>query len=186
MLKGCVFFWKSKDLNKIIEIISEEFWPADIMGKTTRDDIKRYSKSLMMVFIIQYISAVAFLSFYVILPVTKPGKQLPHTSWFPFDVTSSPYYEIIFIWQAYLTVYINENVVCAYDTLYCAICGNCIAQFRLLNTALRYIGSGKEDVIVGKLLQTPGVTYESIGDDSAKAERKLLVICIKHHQKLIK
>lgn len=159
------------------------------MGETTHRDIKNYSKILCVVFVIQYISAILFLWFTVLLPLAKPGRQLPHTSWFPFDYTLSPTYEIIYVWEIYLTAYINANIVCAYDTLFCSICGNCISQFKLLSAAIKYIGSDKEGEISNKLIRLPGVDYKPKLTNRNKSDeeaRRLLIICVNHHQKLIK
>ncbi|GJQ88302.1 hypothetical protein Trydic_g3781 [Trypoxylus dichotomus] len=184
--KGCILFYKSEQISEIIRTIWYEFWPADTLGKTLHKDIKITAKILVVIFVTQYTSAVAFLSFYLLLPILKNGRNLPHTSWFPFDVTRSPEYELIFTWQAYLTVYINEHVVCSYDTLYCSICANCTTQFRLLCAAIKFVGSGEEKKMSERLLEIPGVNYQlAVGHPDAE-ERRLLVICIKHHQKLIR
>nr|AKC58536.1 odorant receptor 1 [Anomala corpulenta] len=190
IVKSCVYFYNARKLKKLIQTVRKEFWPANIMGETTHNDIKYNSKILSLVFVVQYASAILFLWFSVLLPLAKPGRKLPHTSWFPFDSTVSPLYEIIYVWEVYLTAYINANIVCSYDTLFCSICGNCISQFRLLSAAVKCIGiSGKENQISNRLLRLQGVDYNPVRTNQGKEDResrRLLVICVNHHQKLIK
>nr|AVH87266.1 odorant receptor 25 [Holotrichia parallela] len=185
MVKGSTFYYKAEEMNEVIKIIRHEFWPSNIMGKDLDCKIRGNSKILLSVLLVQYVFAVAFLLFYVILPLIQGTKQLPHTSWYPFDWSATPAYEILYCLQAYITVYFNENVVCAYDSLYCSICANCVAQFRLLSEAVKHIGTGREDEIAGSLLKIPGVNYRATLNVEDYDERRLLVICIRHHQKLI-
>lgn len=182
MTKATILFYKSREFSNIIKIIRDEFWPSNLNNPNIDKDIRQDSFKLIFVFVTQYVTGVAFLHMYFITPLTKSTRELPHNSWYPFDVTKTPIYEFLFALQFFQTTYISLNTVTAYDTLYCAFCGNIIAQFRLLCDVIECIGSGKESVVLGKLLEISGIKYNA--DD--QNERKLLIVCIKHHQNLIK
>ncbi|GJQ88303.1 hypothetical protein Trydic_g3782 [Trypoxylus dichotomus] len=186
MSKGITFVYNSSQLKRLVEILLDEFWPSDLVGRETDAKIRKDSSKQLFVFIMQYVLSTAFVLMYIIIPIAKSGRQLPHSSWYPFDVLKSPAYEILILLQLLLTSYVFQNCVCSYDFLFCAFCGNMVAQFKLLCEVIKMIGSGMEGEIIRILLGIPGVRYRPVIEKIDEEERKLLVICINHHQKLIR
>nr|AVH87248.1 odorant receptor 7 [Holotrichia parallela] len=185
MTKMCIVFFNSKKLNVIIKTVWYEFWPSNMMGAITEENIRSDSKILLVGFLIEYGLGCVFLLLFIIAPAMTGIRQLPYNAWYPFEWSTTPTYEILYVLQVYIDIYIIANTVCGYDFLYGSICVNCIAQFRLLNEAIKKIGTGKEAELTSLLLETPGVNYRPIFNKEYEKERRLLVICIQHHQKLI-
>lgn len=173
---------KSKELSYLIKTVRYEFWPSDITNKDIDKSIRKDSRILFKIMIIE--ASVIFMCVLTILfgPLLNSGRILPYSAWYPFDTTISPTYEIVYVLQSYFGFYFSVPCVTAYDMLYYSLCANCTAQFRLLCDALRYIGSGAEDELISKLIQLD----ETQKDLRGTSERKLLVLCIKHHQRIIK
>lgn len=186
MTKMSVIFFRHKDLTFIIKMVWYEFWPSNTMGTTTEDHIKTDSKRLLVLFFVVYGTGCMFLLLLIIAPAIIGVRKLPYSSWYPFDWSLSPTYEILYTIQVYVAIYIIANTVCGYDFLYCSVCANCVAQYRLLNEAIKYIGSGREKILTDLLFGIPGVGYRPVLTKEYEDERKLLVICVNHHQKLIK
>lgn len=180
-----ILYLKSEDLNQIIKSIRTEFWPSDSLGKDIKTQIKLETKKLLYVCFIPYIAGIFFLSQIILGPLLEGVRVLPYNSWYPFNWSKTPIYEILYVLQGYMTIYVNLNIVCGTDSLYCFICANCTAQFRLLCGMIEEIGRGKENVYSQLLLKIPGVTYTGISNEEFENERRLLVLCIQHHQKLL-
>lgn len=179
-----VFRWDS--LSTIIKTVWYEFWPSHSLGSPVQEDIKNDSKRLLIGFFTVYATGCLFLLLLILAPAIDGVRKLPYSTWYPFEWTTSPIYEMLYTIQVYVAIYIIANCVCGYDFLYCSLCANCVAQFRLLNKAVVYIGTGKEAELIDFLLKIPGVNYQPVRGRMNDDERKLLVICIKHHQKLIR
>ncbi|KAI4456945.1 odorant receptor [Holotrichia oblita] len=186
MTKMSIMFFRHKDLTFIIKMVWYEFWPSNTMGTITENHIKTDSKRLLLLFFVVYGTGCMFLLLLIIGPAIIGVRKLPYSSWYPFDWSTTPTYEILYTIQVYVAIYIIANTVCGYDFLYCSICANCVAQYRLLNEAIKYIGSGREEILTDFLFGLPGVNYRPVITKEYEDARKLLVICVNHHQKLIK
>lgn len=118
-----------------------------------------------------------------VIDFLNKDRSLPYEYCLPFDWRRSPIYEILFPLQIFVASFIPFSVIESHDVLFAALCSNCSAQFRLLRTTLQIIGTGREDDVIRKLWKLPGV--DVVVKKEWQKEKTLLVICIKHHQKLL-
>lgn len=181
-----IVYLKWKELDEIIKAIRFEFWPSNILGEEIQHQIQSESKKLLLIYLIPYIGALIFLTQIILFPLLNGIRILPYNSWYPFKWWQSPTYEILYVLEAYITIFVNGNIVCGTDFLYCSICSNCMAQFRLLCNVIKCVGNGDERQLILKLMKIPGISYRNVLHRGNCDERKLLVLCIKHHQKLLK
>nr|AKC58561.1 odorant receptor 26 [Anomala corpulenta] len=172
---------KSKDLDKLIKTVRYEFWPSDITNKDTAEKIRKDSRILFKIMMIESSICIMVVLTIAFGPLLKTGRVLPYPTWYPFDTSASPVYEIVYILQSYFGLHLSVPPIIAYDMLYYSLCANCTAQFRLLCDALRCIGNGTEDEMITKLVEFD----ESQKELRGTSEQKLLILCIKHHQRLI-
>lgn len=180
------FCYKWEQPKTIAEIIWNEFWPANVLGADVEKHIRKDSQRIVNLFILQITSATIFLSMTTIVPLTSSTRVLPSTLWYPFDWSKSPVYEILYILQTYTYAYFTFNLVSGCDFFYCAACANCITQFRLLCQTIQFIGTGKEYGLLDSLFKLPGNKYQPPRNEKYRNEKTLMVICVKHHQKIIR
>nr|QBB72939.1 odorant receptor [Protaetia brevitarsis] len=183
LIKTAILYLKSEDLNKMIQSIRKEFWPSNSFGADVKIRIKSETRKLLYLCLTSYLGGLCFLLQFILRPVVEATRVLPYNSWYPFNWSKTPIYEILYILQGYMAIIVNLNIVCGTDFLYYFICANCTAQFRLLCKAMEEIG--RENVYSHILLKTVGVTYSVISNEKSENERRLLVLCIQHHQKLL-
>lgn len=185
MVKMTILFFRSKDLYDILKTVRYEFWPSNISGDELRVKIKSHIDVLLYTCILTYIGATYFLLLIILTPLIDGIRQLPYITWYPFNWAETPTFEVLYILEGCIN-FLNGVIVCGTDFLYHALCANCTAQFQLLCDVLQQIGRGSEKEIAEKLLRIPGVSYEPVFNKEYEDERRLLVLCIKHHQKLLK
>lgn len=119
-----------------------------------------------------------------ILSLSK--MELAYPAWYPFDLSKSPACEMVLILQIYLTIYVDTCIICGYDFLYNSFCINFAAQFQLLCSAMEYIGSEEENLIIERIQNQTNMKNERSFNGVGDQEGVLLRICAKHHQKLIR
>jgi 7tm Odorant receptor len=103
-------------------------------------------------------------------PLLLANKELPMKSWYPFDWSQSPIYEILYFYQSFVN-FIVITIVCGYDNLFLCLCTNVAVQFELLQEVLGMIGHRKSDELAKKLRKND--------------EFNLLVVCVEHHQRIV-
>ncbi|KAK9712317.1 7tm Odorant receptor [Popillia japonica] len=212
LAKASVLYSKRYSLAKLIKTVRNEFWPSNLMDVETKTIIIKDTNEVLINTLTEYVAAFTSrvmlivvrllendreLLCYIWLPFdyTKtPAYQIMYLIqayvttflcyiWLPFDYTKTPAYQIMYLIQAYVTTFIDVTVVVGYDMMYGSICSNCIAQFHLLNAAVKYIGTGKEEEIIEKISRVDESVYEI---KEKNLEKKLFVICVRKHQKLLR
>lgn len=179
-------FYNRKGFTSILETLRHSFWPANTVDPNTEKQIWTSSKTLIVLFLFLYVVPVASLAFFLILPILKGIRSLPYTYCLLSDRTrESPMFEMMYAFQTIAVIFLPVNVLAGHDYMYNAFCANCSAQFRLLHSAIRFVGSGNEDEMIQRLSELPGVEAPSPRKQDNKA-KILLVICIKHHQNLLR
>ncbi|KAK9712314.1 7tm Odorant receptor [Popillia japonica] len=182
LAKASVLFSKRYSLTKLIKTVRNEFWPSNLIDVETKKIIIKDTNEILINTLTQYIAAFTSRVMLFVLRLLENNRELPCYIWLPFDYTKSPAYQIMYLIQAYVTIYTDVTVVVGYDMMYGSICSNCIAQFHLLNAAVKYIGTGKEEEIIEKISRVD----ESVSEIKEKhLEKKLFVICVRKHQKLL-
>lgn len=156
------------------------------MGDTVECKISKLSTRILKAFYTELSISIIYAILAVILPLSRTPKVLFHQASYPFDLTKPSGYTIAYCIQSYMTFYVNVSVICAYDLIYEAICVNCATQFRLLCVALEYIGTGKEKEILEKIEDLAGGKKKRNCIRDEKINEELLIVCVKHHQRLIK
>ncbi|XP_017777281.1 PREDICTED: odorant receptor 4-like [Nicrophorus vespilloides] len=119
-----------------------------------------------------YISCAQFMSF----PLIENTEHLPLASWYPFDHTKSPLYEVLYIWQWFM----NQVVITTlsgFDVFFNAIVMVCSTQFQVLQDVLENLclGKGRKQWDYMEIKSESRIVHEN----------EAIVVCVKQHLKMI-
>ncbi|XP_031357794.1 odorant receptor Or2-like [Photinus pyralis] len=151
----------AKKIAKILLTVYFEFWPSDLVTPELSRLLTRRSW-ILLVAVACYTSSALFWSSQC-LTVPFQLRDTPLPSKFTFPYLSSPFYEMVYIWEGVLSVELAINI-CSFDWFFMSVIWSCTAQFRLLR----------------EYLKANFVKAEASGQ-----AWELMVKCIKHHQLLI-
>lgn len=165
----------------MFKITAEQFWPTNIDNKKLSKSLNALSKYAEFSMVFFYILITFCCCLLLIPPLYMNVRELPLASYFPFCWDVTPYYESLYVWQWFVSLYGVCFVVGAHDFLFVILMLNLITQLKLLKFVLRTIANTEESSMNDILLSCPGV-QEKYG---LKDEDKLLIKCIQHHRKLI-
>nr|QBB72938.1 odorant receptor [Protaetia brevitarsis] len=186
IFKATAIFYQRKEFTKILKTMRYSFWPADAVDSATEEQIWTNSKKLLLLLSTQYVVPALYLIYIMIGPILKGSRYLPCAyCLLPNQTDESPIFEMVYAFQVITTVFLPLHIIGGNDNLYVTSCSICSAQFRLLRAAIRVVGSGHEGELIERLLRLPGVETPPSRGRSDKA-KILLVICIKHHQNLLR
>ncbi|KAK4873361.1 hypothetical protein RN001_015390 [Aquatica leii] len=158
----------AKTFRKLLLHVYDDFWASDVAGEDTHCEIKKKTKLLLNFFIGFSVIGVTSVMQTIISANVRGAKPLFTLYTYPFE--TSPYFECMFIMEAYLTFDVifatNSTDIFLYSLLY-----NCEAQFKLLSAYFK--------VNFDKILHIP--------DDEERGRRaiELIVKCVKHHELLL-
>ncbi|XP_026671595.1 odorant receptor 13a-like [Ceratina calcarata] len=97
---------------------------------------------------------------------SNQSRELPYEAWYGVDVSTSPNFEIAFVWQI-LTAYVTCTILAGLDTSFMTMILHVAGQFRLISTWLNNIG----------------IEINHGTNDLTKL-RADLIKCIRHHQRM--
>lgn len=132
---------KSGELEQVLSIVSNEFWPSNIVGPEIEIDVRSGSK-IIVAMVCTYIST-AFLSCwdFMALPLVVGRRELPLPSSFPFAWDETPLFEILYVWHFLSNSFIVVHTIASHDFFLNSLLNSCIAQFKLLKGVLKTVGS---------------------------------------------
>nr|AUF73050.1 odorant receptor [Anoplophora chinensis] len=120
----------------------------------------------------------------ILIPLFKETRETPYKTVYPFEYSSSPKFEIMYLMQSFINFYVILGVIIGVDCLFMAACYNIIAQFRLLKGVVLKLGTNEVKEINSKLTILSSES-DNIGRNVTK-EKEFLIRCIKHHQLLLR
>lgn len=100
---------------------------------------------------------------WMIVPFVQ--NNLPLQTTYPFQWRETPTYEILYVWQALITLDIIFTT-CGVDLFFVSLVSNCVAQFKLLKVYLK-------------------AKFKEVNEEKRKDPMEVIVSCIRHHNKLI-
>nr|QBB72940.1 odorant receptor [Protaetia brevitarsis] len=182
--KTFVLYGKRDQLKDIIKIVWNDFWPSNTFGKELEEKISTNTKDILIPIILQMAVGSIYSTICIFLPFVATPSFVYH-AWYPPGWDRSLFQTILNILRSYLMTYVINSMVCAYDLLYTALCINCISQYLQLSYALKFIGTRKELEVILKIQGKDNKNPSIIQNDEGRV-MKLLIICAKHHQMLIR
>lgn len=181
-----IIYINCRELDKIIKQVWNEFWPSNAMGKQLEKVVGKTVNTILTVCCIVYISGLLFSLGFLTAPYISGNRVLPYRVWYPFDWKASPTYELLYILSGFTNMYLVLSTICGYDFLFFGMCLNISSQFQLTGKAITMLGTKEEKMTCDKLLGLKGVPYKPVFSCEEEEERELILICIRHHQKLIR
>lgn len=174
-----ILYYHSDELKLIVDVIKDDFWPSNVSNKKRLSELKYQTKLVNICIYMICTSAFIFAYGFLSAPLLQGNMVLPFESWYPFNWQSFPFYEIIYVSQWIINIYVVIITICGHDFVFLATINNCIAQFQLLGDVLRKIGDDDRPYLLRKNKERfSGRKYEDINEE-------LLVLCVKHHKRLI-
>ncbi|XP_012527743.2 odorant receptor 43a [Monomorium pharaonis] len=141
-----IFWWKKKDILSILNMIMEDW--LRLKNKYERTTMIRRAQNARIIITFAYgVMTIGFV-FIVVLPicgisirhltnVTDPGKLLPLQTYYPYDVSKRPQYELIFFTQCiaiFLSIVSYTGVDNFLGLLVFHICGQLeILRYRIMH-----------------------------------------------------
>lgn len=181
IVKMIVMYTNRENVEVIIDAIKNDFWPSDLMGSTLEKELKLQTRSVVTCMYMMYIFGIVFAAGFLSAPLRDGTASLPFESWYPFDWQLSPYYEIIYLTQWLVNMYVVVTTICGHDYIFFATVSNCVAQFKLMNLLLKQLGVDDKREILREIRRI----RKTVGE-FADVDEELLVLCVKHHLKLMK
>lgn len=162
----------------MLNIITKDFWPTSVANRELSTTLNRTSKFFETLMISFYLLITFCCCLLLVPPLYINERALPLASYFPFEWSATPIYEILYVWQWIVNLFGVCYVVGAHDFLFVGLMVNLIAQLELLKYGLTTIGTDQEHSFGDALMS-------SVGLNVWKREEGLLVTCVQHHRKLI-
>lgn len=178
-------YGKHDQLENLIKIIWFDFWPSNSFGKELEDEIAINSKRTLIPIILEMTLGSMYSIVCILLPFFTTSLLL-YQAWYPPGWNRNLFESIINILYSYVMIYIINTMICAYDLLYTSLCINCISQYQLLCHAVKFIGTRKEAEVIHKIQSKNDVENLPTVEGLEGNAMKLLIICAKHHQLLIR
>lgn len=146
-----LFRLQHKNIAQLLHVMNNNLRPRSAPGLTYTSMEKSFnlSQRLSLIYIV---FCVVGTFHHCISPILSGTRQLPVDTWYPFDYTQSPYYEIVYLLQMMgtlqsgmvyssiivLSFSITTLMVAQYDLLYCSI-HNLIYTAMLVRGDQRYL-----------------------------------------------
>lgn len=170
----------SEALMKIHDTIHRHFWPSNLFGDRINSALKKSGHKAAAVMVFVYSTAVIYFTGLFVVSLSSADFVLPLKVHYGFDAGHSPLFEILYFVQCWTNIFVVMHAIRGHDDLFVAFTVNCTGQFKLLSEAVASIGTGREKEI-NILLDR--VDHEPIRCQSE--ETKLLVRCVRHHERLL-
>lgn len=185
IIKMIVLRYYSDDLGIIIDGIKKDFWPSNLISDRLENELKFQTKLVISMICMICTSAFIFAFGFLSAPLRNGEITLPFESWYPFNWQVTPIYEIIYVSQWLINIYVVIVIICGHDFVFLASVSNCIAQFKLLKESLRLIGKVDERNEILNKMRKFSKNNGSFSRNYNNVDDELLVLCIQHHLKLI-
>lgn len=135
MIKLIILKLHAEKLKQLLFMFDHEFL-SSTADHQTENLLRRHSRLVFKTLCLIYISSLGYIFGSVILPLTRGGRELPLNSYYGFNLTRSPVYEIVYSVQTINQLLTVLQGISAHDDLMFVLCSNVIAQFIMLNNAL--------------------------------------------------
>nr|QUP79571.1 odorant receptor 11 [Monochamus saltuarius] len=184
IVKGSIFYYYINTTKRILNVVLYKFWPSNLVGKKVENSLSSYCRIYLIGMMFFYFLGSFFSFVFMLTPFFKVTRETPYNTVYPFDYSSSPKFEIMYLMQCFTNFYIVLGVVVGVDILFMAVCCNITAQYRLLKSALLKLGTEEVKELNCKLSQlfAESDTFEK----SMSEEKKFFNRCINHHQLLLR
>lgn len=178
--------YHSDELEEILQIITDEYWPANIAGIEVEKNV-RYGSRLVIAMMTTYLTTAFFSCWdFMAIPLVFGRRELPLMSSYPFNWDQSPLYEILYVWQFISNQFFVINTLAAHDFFLNSLLMCCISQFKILKAVIRKIGT-KDGLKISKELNRYGYSDRPVKVKPNEVEQYQFVIkCIKYHIKILK
>ncbi|RZB39679.1 7tm 6 domain containing protein [Asbolus verrucosus] len=181
IVKLTVLYFNSDTLSSILSQIWRKFWPANIAGAKTENQIRTFNMIFICTDVAMFVSGFLFAFGFLSLPLRVGSRVLPFESVYPFDWSKSPFYEVIYVVQWMTNIALILVGICGHDYLFMGICNNVISQYILLKEVIKNLGKLEAETINRKFL---GLSASSSKNKIADEDTKLLQSCIDQHAML--
>lgn len=221
IVKELTIVIRAKNIQNLVNILDNELSASSKQGSAQHKQIERASKWQTRMFTLCFVSLCVFVgtSFSFVpfadLLVSRSTadasshRPMPYTAWFPFNVTETPVYEVVYIYMSLETTYTSIYIASS-DALFVALIIHLSGQFQILQGSLRDIKANAmkklQTVDKDKIrsnstdlssTQLPHSAISEKEDDEsgeihfsnerlAEEMQNHLKECIKHHQILLK
>ncbi|CAG9833428.1 unnamed protein product [Diabrotica balteata] len=183
ILKLPVVAYKSKEIKHLLDMISTNFWPSDMLDKTNKNSFNGLYNAGFNFMILMAITGQIFTTVIVVQPVFFSERTLPFPCVLPVDWSNTYIYIPVYIIQ----VIVMQLAVCVSvlgtDFLILAICIYTANQYYLLQRCFLVYNTSEMKEINQELriLSKDGMKrYDNC------LEREYLFRCVKHHTMLIR
>jgi hypothetical protein len=171
IVKELTIIFRTKNIQSLVNILDNELSVPRKQGSPQHQkQIERASKWQAKMFTLIFVSLCAFVgtsfSFVpfadMLVSQSTTGasshRPMPYTAWFPFNVTETPVYEVVYIYMSLETTYTSIYIASS-DALFVALIIHLSAQFQILQDSLR-------DIKAHAMKKVQAVDKEKIRSDS--------------------
>lgn len=185
--KFLVIFTKSKKLKALINSLSNDFWPSNLVGVQLEKSLTSISRLVFFGMASVFLTGLMFGLGVFSIPVLRGNRTLPLLSSYPFDWYKTPIFELTYTIQFFSNCYVAIISICGHDNMFFVLVRNCIAQFEILKEVLKKIGTGEERKY-NRLIGTKNFGFKKENEEDKtkeEEEMELLIKCIEHHNRII-
>jgi hypothetical protein len=171
IVKELTIIIRTKNIQSLVNILDNELAvPRKYGSPQHQEQIARASKRQARMFTLIFVSICAFVgtSFFfvpyadILLSNSTNGasshRPMPYTAWFPFNVTETPVYEVVYIYMSLETTYTSVYIASS-DALFVALIIHLSGQFQIVQVSLR-------DIKAHAMKRVQAVDKERIRSDS--------------------
>ncbi|XP_072394979.1 odorant receptor 13a-like [Diabrotica undecimpunctata] len=175
--------YKSKELKHLLDMISTNFWPSDMLDKTNKNSFNGLYKAGFVFMILMAITGQIFTTVIMVQPVFFSERTLPFPCVLPVDWSNTYIYVPVYIIQ----VIVMQLAVCVgvlgTDFLILALCTYTANQYYLLQRCFLVYNTSEMKEINQELTILSKDGMKRYGNC---LEKEYLFRCVKHHTMLIR
>ncbi|XP_050512637.1 odorant receptor 94a-like [Diabrotica virgifera virgifera] len=178
-----VVAYKCKELKHLLDMISANFWPSDMLDKTNNNSFNGLYKAGYVFMIIMFTTGQIFTIVIIVQPVFFSERTLPFPCVLPVDWSNTYMYIPIYI----IHVIVMQLAVClgviGTDYLLLAICIYTANQYYLLQRCFLVFNTSEMKEVNQELTI---LSKDSMEQYSNCLEKEYLLRCVKHHTMLVR
>lgn len=178
-VKVYVFIRERDQIYALLDCLEEEtFKPKNAAQYKRALAITNYTNRTAKYLVTLVVLAVLLFALFPLLDKNTP-RQLPMRAWFPFNVKTSPVYELVYVYLI-VAVLICGCANAAMDTIAAAFMSQISIQLEVLSDSIQHT----RDFALQQL-QEENLSLMAMSDSIVESEMKVfLKKCVQHHLKL--
>lgn len=168
-----------KELNILLQKVWNNFWPSSVLEPSENQELRKLT-TRYFTFVMSFgIAATCTTVQFMYQPLILGIRSLPLMLRLPFDLTVSPIFEILYVWNACTCMCIQFSVL-GFDFFFTMLTWNCAMQFKTLRIIL-----GRTVVEPTDKMHTNTHLANQEEKEKENEETEKLIKCIEHHKQLL-